>query len=92
MRVFWLILLLAAPIWGQSQHQVVEGWPRLPEGHELGLCAGVDVDAQNRVFVFHRSGRKWSNPFPKEPIEEPTVSIFDGVTLYRGRGCDRCRG
>ena len=46
----------------------------------LGLCAGVGVDAQNRVFVFHRSGRKWSNPFPKEPIKEPTVSIFDGVT------------
>lgn len=80
MRFFWLILLLTGSLWGQSQHEVVPDWPRLPEGHELGLCAGVDVDAQNRVFVFHRSGRKWSNPFPKEPIKEPTVSIFDGVT------------
>lgn len=80
MRVFWLILWLTGPLWGQSQHEVVPDWPRLPEGLVLGLCAGVGVDAQNRVFVFHRSGRQWSHPFPKEPIQEPTVSIFDGVT------------
>lgn len=73
------ILLFVSPL-TRAQHEVVPDWPRLPEGHELGLCAGVGVDAQNRVFVFHRSGRKWSNPFPKEPIKESTVSIFDGVT------------
>jgi type IV pilus assembly protein PilB len=37
----------------------------------------------------------------KEPVTYPTKmfsdlnidpSIFDGVTLYRGRGCDRCKG
>lgn len=64
----------------QSKHEVVPDWPHVPEGHVLGLCAGVGVDAQNRVFVFHRSGRKWSNPFPKEAIQEPTVSVFDGGT------------
>ena len=74
-----VIFLVMSSLAG-AQLRVVEGWPRLPEGHVLGLCAGVGVDAQNRVFVFHRSGRKWSNPFPKEPIKEPTVSIFDGVT------------
>lgn len=78
-RTVCAILLFVSPL-TRAQHEVVPDWPRLPEGHELGLCAGVDVDAQNRVFVFHRSGRKWSNPFPKEPIKEPTVSIFDGVT------------
>jgi peptidylamidoglycolate lyase len=62
----------------QSLHEVVPQWPKLPQGHVLGLCAGIGVDAQNRVFVFHRSGRKWSNPFPKEPIAAPTISIFDG--------------
>lgn len=61
-------------------YEVVPDWPKLPEGHALGLCAGVGVDAQNRVFVFHRSGRKWSNPFPKEPIPQPTVSVFDGAS------------
>lgn len=78
-RIACALLLFVSPL-ARAQHEVVEGWPRLPEGHVLGLCAGVGVDAQNRVFVFHRSGRKWSNPFPKEPIKEPTVSIFDGVT------------
>ena len=37
----------------------------------------------------------------KEPVSYPTKmyqdlsidpSVFDGVTLYRGRGCDRCKG
>lgn len=78
-RIACAILLFVSPL-ARAQHEVVPDWPRLPEGHVLGLCAGVGVDAQNRVFVFHRSGRKWSNPFPKEPIKEPTVSIFDGVT------------
>jgi peptidylamidoglycolate lyase len=63
-----------------SHHEVVADWPKLPEAHVLGLCAGVGVDAQNRVFVFHRSGRKWSNPFPTEPIEAPTVSVIDGTS------------
>lgn len=78
-RTVCAILLFGSSL-ARAQHEVVPDWPRLPEGLVLGLCAGVGVDAQNRVFVFHRSGRKWSNPFPKEPIKEPTVSIFDGVT------------
>jgi peptidylamidoglycolate lyase len=73
-----LVLACAAAAQVPSRHEVVADWPRLPEKHELGLCAGVGVDAQNRVFVFHRSGRKWSNPFPKETIARPTVSIIDG--------------
>lgn len=71
----FFLLTQAAPA-QTPRHEVVPDWPRLPEQHVLGLCAGVGVDAQNRVFVFHRSGRKWSNPFPKEPIAGPTVSII----------------
>jgi peptidylamidoglycolate lyase len=52
----------------------------LPDGHILGLCAGIGVDSQNRVFVFHRSGRKWSNPFPKDSIAAPTISVIDGAS------------
>jgi len=57
-------------------HKLVPDWPRLPKDHVLGLCSGVGVDAQNRVFVFHRSGRSWTTPFPKDPISEPTLSIL----------------
>lgn len=80
MRFILCFGLFATASLAQSQHEVVPGWPQLPEGHVLGLCAGVGVDAQNRVFVFHRSGRVWSKPFPKEAIAAPTVSVFDGAS------------
>ena len=62
----------------EPHHQIVQGWPALPEDHVLGLCAGVGVDSHNRVFVFHRCGRQWSTPFPTEPIAAATVSVIDG--------------
>lgn len=80
MRVVCFILMLATGAPAQPHHEVVPDWPQLPAGHTLGLCAGVGVDAQNRVFVFHRSGRKWSNPFPKEAIPQRTVSVIDGAS------------
>lgn len=73
-------LLCASSVFAQAQHEAVTDWPQLPKEHVLGLCAGVGVGAQNRVFVFHRSGRLWSNPFPTEPIAAPTVSVIDGAT------------
>jgi peptidylamidoglycolate lyase len=82
-RLLCLLLLstfsLSLPA-AEPRHEVDVQWPQLPPSHVLGVCVGIGVDAQNRVFVFHRSGRKWSNPFPKEPIAEPTVSVIDGAT------------
>jgi peptidylamidoglycolate lyase len=74
------LLLLACQALAEETWQVLPDWPKLPAEGRLGVCAGVGVDANHRVFVFHRSGRKWSNPFPSEPIAEPTVSVFDGTT------------
>lgn len=62
----------------EPRYEVVPGWPTLPADHVLGLCAGVGVDSHNHVFIFHRSGRQWSTPFPTEPIAAATVSIVDG--------------
>ncbi len=42
---------------GEAAFEVVHGWPRLPEGYALGQATGVDVDSQNRVWVFHRAAR-----------------------------------
>jgi peptidylamidoglycolate lyase len=80
MRCCLLIFLLGGSVLAQNTRQVVKDWPRFPKDHQLGLCAGVGVDAQNRVFVFHRSGRVWSNPSPKTPISKPTVSVIDGAS------------
>lgn len=60
--------------------QVVHGWPALPPGEILGQATGVGVDSRGNVFVFHRAGRTWTDPFPAEPIERPTVWVFEGTT------------
>ena len=74
-----LFLTAVAPLLSaEPRHEVVPGWPSLPEDHVLGLCAGVGVDSHNHVFVFHRRERVWSTPFPKEPIAAATVSVIDG--------------
>lgn len=75
------ILSLAMTITGASSpigFKVVHGWPTLPEGRVLGFAAGVAVNAQDQVFVFHRAGRDWSEPLPTDPIKEPTIAVFDG--------------
>jgi peptidylamidoglycolate lyase len=82
MRPFFLALLLSLPGHTQAEprYEVVPDWPQLPAGEVLGLCAGVGVDSQQRVYLFHRRERAWSNPFPTDPIRETTVTVFDGET------------
>lgn len=63
---------------GDGPFQVAHGWPILPEGEVLGSSAGVGVDSGGNVLVFHRAGRVWTEPLPLDPINKPTVNIFDG--------------
>src|SRR5438128_510694 len=60
-------------------YHVVHGWPKLPEGEILGAVAGVGVNSQGHVFVFHRSNRPWpsSGKLDLGTIDRPTVTIFD---------------
>lgn len=77
------VLTGALPNTSKAPHyKVVHGWPILPTGSVLGAVSGVDVDAQNRVHVFHRSGRLWpaSDVLDTTPIDRPTITIFDGLT------------
>jgi len=64
----------------ESGYSVVHGWPLLPVGRILGQATGVGVDSHNHVFVFHRAGREWSEPFPDDSIEASTVAVFEGET------------
>ncbi|PLK22611.1 6-bladed beta-propeller [Porphyrobacter sp. TH134] len=61
------------------------GWPTIPAGAKFGEVSAVDVDAQGNVWVLHRAGRKWAEPFPATPIADPTVFKFapDGTLLAR---------
>jgi len=71
-----------APKAAAVHYRVVHGWPRLPEGRDLGEVAGVGVDPQGNVFVFHRNEREWpaSDSLSTDPIALPTVTEFDGRT------------
>lgn len=51
-------------------------WPTIPVGAKFGEVSAVDVDAQGNVWVLHRAGRPWEEPFPATPIAEPTVFKF----------------
>ncbi len=59
------------------------GWPAIPAGAKFGEVSGVDVDAAGNVWVLHRAGRVWEEPFPADPIAEPTIFKFspDGTLL-----------
>lgn len=59
------------------------GWPTIPAGTKFGEASAVDVDADGNVWVLHRAGRPWAEPFPKDPIAENTVFKFapDGTLL-----------
>jgi peptidylamidoglycolate lyase len=57
----------------------VPNWPSMPANFKLGQVTGVAVSGQ-RVYVFHRSDRTWTNPFPRETISGQTIAIFDSET------------
>jgi DNA-binding beta-propeller fold protein YncE len=61
-----------------ARYDLVAGWPRFLPGQRLGQATGVAVDSRNRVLVFHRAGREWSDPFPSDAIAVPTVMVLDG--------------
>jgi peptidylamidoglycolate lyase len=63
-------------------YAVVHGWPDMPEGRVLGQGAGVAVDSHGSVFVFHRAGRTWREPMKLDPIDKPTIAVFDGKSGY----------
>jgi sugar lactone lactonase YvrE len=63
--------------------EVDSGWPTIPAGAKFGEVSAVDVDAEGNIWVLHRAGRVWAEPFPTAPIAQPTVFKFapDGTLL-----------
>ena len=82
-----LCVVLAASAGSSQQrelrgpYEVVHGWPQMPEGRILGQATGVDVDSSGHVYVFHRSGRLWSNEKLALPfISRPTIEVFEAAS------------
>ncbi|MBX7495463.1 peptidyl-alpha-hydroxyglycine alpha-amidating lyase family protein [Qipengyuania sp. 6B39] len=66
-----------------ARAEVRTDWAQLPEDLAWGEVSAVDTDSHGHVFVLQRAGRKWVEPFPREPIAEPVVQMFapNGVLL-----------
>jgi peptidylamidoglycolate lyase len=63
-----------------EKYTLDKDWPNLPDGFILGQVTGVGIDTNENVFLFHRSNRKWSSPFPTNTISSPTILEIDGLT------------
>jgi peptidylamidoglycolate lyase len=59
-----------------ERYAEVKDWPRLPSTVQLGECAGVAVDANGHVLVFHRPGRGFDTA-ATEKLTDPTVLEID---------------
>ena len=70
------IVATAAPA---ARYEEVKEWPSLPPGVQLGEAAGVAVDVNGHVFIFHRPGRGFDTTATTK-LTEPTVLEFDAGT------------
>jgi peptidylamidoglycolate lyase len=71
-----LIAAGAAPV---AKYEEVKDWPSLPPNVKLGETAGVAVDRDGHVFVFHRPGRGFDVKATAK-LAEPTVLEIDPET------------
>ena len=71
------------------RYEEVKSWPTLPAGVEMGEAAGVAVDRNGHVFVFHRPGRGF-DPAATELLKDPAVLEIDGASgqLIRSWGAN----
>jgi len=59
-----------------AAYEEVKGWPSLPAGVQMGEAAGVAVDINGHVMVFHRPGGGF-DPASTEPLKDPAVLEID---------------
>ena len=62
-----------------TRYEEVKDWPSLPPSVQLGETAGVAVDANGHVFIFHRPGRGFDLTATTK-LTEPTVLEIDANT------------
>ncbi len=77
---------------GQARFEVVENWPRLPDGWSCPDVVGVAIDARDRVYAFNR-GQAPSSPDHPVIVFEPdgtfAHSFGDGLFPFaHGIGLD----
>ncbi|TCD02302.1 6-bladed beta-propeller [Erythrobacteraceae bacterium CFH 75059] len=59
---------------------VDDRWLQLSSADAFGEVSALDIDGHGHLFVLHRAGRPWVEPFPEAPIPQPTVHMFDAAS------------
>lgn len=55
-------------------------WAQTSNKYIVSQPTGIGVDKYDHIFVFQRTGRRWTNPFPDSLISQNTVFEFDNET------------
>ena len=63
-----------------SKYELVKDWPQLSEGYVLSQPTGIGIDTSENIFVFHRTGRIWTDTFPDSLISSNTILMLDRET------------
>lgn len=61
------------------KYELVKGWLHLPKGIS-GQVTGIGTDTSQNIFLFVRTGRRWTDVFPDSLIFNNTVFLFDKQT------------
>ncbi len=64
----------------QVNYELIKDWPQLLPGYNLGQPTGIGIDTSNHIFIFHRAGRRWTEPFPDSAISLPTILELDNAS------------
>ena len=63
-----------------KKYELVTGWPQLSHGYTLSQPTGIGIDSNDHIFVFHRAGRKGTNPVPDSLISINTILELENET------------
>jgi len=87
-RTIFLFILLQVFAISSREKPVQDGpryfldpvWPQLSPKYELSQPTGIGIDSFQNIFVFDRTGRKWTDPFPDTVITTNTILMLDRNT------------
>jgi peptidylamidoglycolate lyase len=65
---------------GAPGYFLEQAWPQLSFGYRLSEPSGIGIDTSQNIFIFDRTGRKWSDPFPDTLISKHTILMLDRTT------------
>jgi peptidylamidoglycolate lyase len=61
-----------------AKYTLVKDWPQLSKNYyRLSQPSGIGIDTSQNIFVFNRTGRTWSEPFPDTLISVNTILMLD---------------